>query len=294
MEEIINEIEKLLYNYEKPKRKAFSSKYPFLIRPIIFFRQVLRNVHNFFSRNIYSHKENDFYAHIIARHQSILRRRLGNSDSKLQDQKIINLKQAIAKLNGIIIPPGKIFSFWNIVGKPSYKDGYVNGMLISNGKVVEGIGGGLCQLSNLLFWLFLHSPVEIIERHHHSMDIFPDSGRTLPFGSGATILYNFRDLRIKNTSVQPLQLKLWLTEGHLKGRILSCESISQNYHVFEKNHYYVKRGKQYFRYNEIYREIKIEGKITLSEKIATNFALVLYKTSDEKIKKNGFELLLIN
>ena len=50
------------------------------------------------------------------------------------------------------------------------------------GEVKTSIGGGICQLANLLYWMALHTPLEVIERHHHSFDPFPDSGRTLPFG----------------------------------------------------------------------------------------------------------------
>lgn len=73
----------------------------------------------------------------MARHQSVLRRKLGDSNPRLQEQKIINIRTAIEKFDGVIIEPGKIFSFWKILGEVSYKNGYVDGMLISCGKVVE-------------------------------------------------------------------------------------------------------------------------------------------------------------
>jgi vancomycin resistance protein VanW len=130
-----------------------------------------------------------------------------------------------------------------------------------------------------------------MERYHHSMDVFPDSGRILPFGGGATILYNFIDLKIKNISPHPLQLKIWLSENHLKGQVLSSHPLVQKFHVFEKNHFFIKRGEKYFRYNEIYREIKVNGKTKKTEKITTNFAPVLYEVTDEYIKKNNFQVL---
>ncbi|MCX6799633.1 MAG: VanW family protein [Candidatus Falkowbacteria bacterium] len=246
---------------------------------------------NFFDFKIKYQRKDEFFNCIIVRHQSVLRRKLGDSDLNLQEQKIINLRQAIPLLNGVVIKPGRIFSLWHIIGKPTIDNGYVDGMLLSNGKIIEGLGGGLCQLSNFIYWLFLHAPVKTIERHHHSMDVFPDSGRVLPFGSGATILYNFIDLKVKNISAHPLQLKIWLTDTHLKGQIVSPYSIPEKIHVFEKNHFFVKRGKQYFRYNEIYKEIKIAGKTVKSEKITTNFAPILYEVSKEYIQKNNFKVL---
>ncbi|KKQ80813.1 MAG: hypothetical protein UT02_C0002G0038 [Parcubacteria group bacterium GW2011_GWC2_38_7] len=288
---IKKEIAERIYNYENPKRIALSRKYPFLKKPIIFLRHKVRDVQNFFDFRIKHERKNDFFDCVVARHQSILRRRLGDSNPKLQEQKIVNLKQAVQLLNGIVIKPNHVFSLWKIIGKPKYENGYVDGMLLSNGKVIEGIGGGLCQLSNFLYWIFLHAPIETVERFHHSMDVFPDSGRTLPFGGGATILYNFIDLKVKNISTYPLQLKIWLTDNHLKGQILSPRPISEKFHVFEKNHFFIKRGKKYFRYNNIYKETKVDGKVKKIEKITTNFAPVLYDVTDEYLQKNNFKVL---
>ena len=72
-------------------------------------------------------------------------------------------------------------------------------------------------MSNLIYWLTLHTPLTVIERHRHDYDVFPDSGRTQPFGSGATCVYNYIDLQIKNNTGQPYQLKLEITGDHLSG-----------------------------------------------------------------------------
>jgi len=291
MNKLGNEIAEHIYNYENPKKIALSKKYPGLKKPIIFFRHLIRNIQNFFDFRIKYKRKNDFFDCIVARHQSVLRRKLGESDPKLQEKKIVNLKQAVKRLNGATIQPNDIFSLWKIIGKPKYKNGYIDGMLLSNGKVIKGIGGGLCQLSNFLYWIFLHTPIETIERYHHSIDVFPDSSRTLPFGGGATILYNFIDLKIKNISPYPLQLKIWLTNNHLKGQILSPHSIPQKFHIVEKNQFFIKRKKKYFRYNELYRETRIKGKVKKIEKITTNFAPVLYKATNKYLQKNNFKLL---
>ena len=291
MKQVNQDILKLIHDYEHPKRIALSKKYPELKKPIIFLRRINRDLKNLSNINLKHKKTDTFFPCIIARHQSVLRRKLGDSNPKLQEQKIINLQQAVKKLNGVIIKPGDIFSLWQIIGKPNAKSGYVNGMLLANGKIVEGLGGGLCQMSNFLYWIFLHAPIETIERYHHSMDVFPDSGRTLPFGSGATILYNFIDLQMKNISPYPLQLKIWLTEHHLKGQILCSQIIKEKFHVFEKNHFFIKKGKQYFRYNEIHRETKINGKIIKTETIATNFAPVLYRVTKNYLTKNNFKII---
>ncbi|HQU85666.1 MAG TPA: VanW family protein, partial [Pyrinomonadaceae bacterium] len=132
------------------------------------------------------------------KHQSLLRRRLGNSAPELQENKIQNLKIACPTIDGILIKPRQTFSFWKQLGEATAEKGYVEGMQLSRGEVVRGVGGGLCQLANLLYWMALHTPLEIVERHHHSFDPFPDENRTLPFGSGAGVFYNYIDLRFFN------------------------------------------------------------------------------------------------
>lgn len=287
-DKLARELSQRLIDYDSPHRIAISSKYPVLKRPIIFLRRLLRKIKDSLNRQINYQRSDKFLPSVVARHQSVLRRRLGNSDQRLQEQKIINLRQAIKQLNGVIIQPGHIFSLWQILGQPTRQKGYVDGMLLANGQIIEGLGGGLCQLSNFLYWIFLHSPFEIIERYHHSRDVFPDSGRVLPFGSGATTLYNFVDLKARNISNQPLQIKLWLTDSQLKGQILTTQALAQKFHIFEQDHCFIKRQNQYFRYNKIYRDILVAGQLEKTELVAINFAPVLYQVSDDYLLKNNF------
>ncbi|MEP6947265.1 MAG: VanW family protein, partial [Acidobacteriota bacterium] len=100
------------------------------------------------------------------KHQSLLRRRLGNSDPVLQENKVENLKIACPTINGILIQPKQTFSFWRQLGEATADKGYCEGMQLSRGEVVRGVGGGLCQLANLLYWMALHTPLVIAERHH--------------------------------------------------------------------------------------------------------------------------------
>lgn len=257
-------------------RKALSSKYPILLPFILGIRRFANKGKQCADLRLTKKKSDVFLDSVIARHSSPLFRKLGDSDPRLQEGKIKNLEIAVRAINGAVIPPDKIFSFWNFVGVVNKKRGYVDGMLLSNGKVVEGVGGGLCQLSNLLYWLFLHTPVQIIERKHHSRDAFPDSERSIPFGTGATIFYNLIDLKIKNTTPYPIQIKLWLSGNQLKGQILSSYPLKEKYHIKEKEHHFIQTSNGVYRYNEIYRETLIDGKMIKEEKLMTNCASVMY------------------
>lgn len=113
------------------------------------------------------------------------------NERKLELGKVQNLRVACSQLNGIVLEPGAIFSFWRQVGRASRRRGYVVGRMLQQGCVVPAIGGGLCQLSNMLYGLALMSHCEIMERHAHSVKM-PNA----PVHD-ATIAWNYIDLRFR-------------------------------------------------------------------------------------------------
>ncbi len=290
MDDFQQDLYNRIINSEKPIPPSLSRRYPCLQKPIVFFRRGVRRVYNMFTLG-QRLRVQPFFAQVAARHSSLLLRKLGESDMYLQHNKVRNLSVAIGRLNGLVIPCGKTFSLWREIGLPTVRQGYLPGMLLSQGQVSEGVGGGLCQLSNFLTWIFLHTGAQLVERHHHSVDAFPDSGRTLPFGSGATILYNYRDLKIKNITSQPLQIKLWLTATHLKGQILTPGLESKKFRVVEKNHCFLQKNNHFFRFNEIFQETYERGQKIKTEKIFTNFAPVTYALNAETIKQLGYRFI---
>jgi vancomycin resistance protein VanW len=215
----------------------------------------------------------------VKKHQSLLRRRLGTLDMSFQENKVTNLEIARKTIDGIRIGPGETFSFWRQVGKTTAAKGYLEGLQLSRGEIKTGIGGGLCQLANMLLWMAFHSPLEIAERHHHSFDPFPDDRRALPFGSGASVFYNYIDLRFFNPTEHTFQFRLHLTDQHLKGALLSDAELPESFHVFERNHRFVRKNEKNYRENEIWREVvnKKTGDKTRQELLIKNFAEVKYE-----------------
>lgn len=223
---------------------------------------------------------NSEFPEVIAAHQSIIYRRLAGVDMSLQENKKVNLGIAIEKLNGLILYPGQVFSFWFLVGKPTKAKGYLPGVQLQGGQFLARTGGGLCQLGNLLYWMTLHTPLLVTERWRHSFDVFPDTNRTLPFGSGATLAYNYIDLQIKNTTTVPYLLHLWLDEKYLHGEWRSIVPIPHSYKVFETNHqFYAEPYGGYTRRNRIQRITtdKITEQLISQETITENLAWVMYE-----------------
>ncbi len=219
----------------------------------------------------------------VKKHQSVLLKKLGENNMQLQINKVTNLKIAASQITSILIRPQETFSFCKLVGLPTAKKGYLSGMELSFGEARAGIGGGICQISNLIHWLVIHSPLTVTERYHHSFDPFPDDGRVLPFGSGATVFYNYRDYQFTNNTPYTFQINLWFTDKCLEGELRIDQELDFAYHVFEKEHQFLKIDNQFFRKNEIWREkfLKFQGgKILETELLTKNFARVTY-TPDE-------------
>ncbi len=233
----------------------------------------------YFSNNNFAENIEKPLLYEIFKHKTILRRKLKDVDMWLQENKITNLKIAIKNLDGLTLYPGETFSYWRQIGKVTKKKGYVDGMILKNGKVLTGTGGGLCQLSNLIFWITLHTPLNVIERWRHGYDVFPDVKRNQPFGSGATCAYPNIDLQIKNNTSQKFQLSLEIDDEYLIGKWLSDKPIHFKYKIIEKNHN-IKQELfgSYSRNNEIFREVfnKNTNEKLKEEFLFKNSALMMY------------------
>lgn len=242
-------------------RKPLSLYHPLLYKLRVGQRRLFRRIGWYFSTRHYSF-ERQPHARLPFRyikHTSKLIRRLGNSDIQLQHNKVLNLKLAVDAMQGIIIRPGEYFSFCRLVGKPTRERGFVEGMELSFGKARKGIGGGICQLSNLIHWMVLHSPLQVVERANHSFDPFPDDGRVLPFGSGAAIFYNYIDLVLHNPTSRTFQLCFHIGEHQLEGELRCSEERDVKYHIYQQAHRFIRRNGAVYRQNEIWRDIMTKG-----------------------------------
>jgi len=241
---------------------------------------LLRRLHWITDKKCFASKRIDNCLPVtLYEHKSLIQRRLGNLDMTLQENKAVNLGIVVPKVNGIVIRPGETFSFWRLAGNCNKKRGFKEGMYIKGGASSKGVGGGMCQFTNLLHWLVLHSPLTITEHHHHnSLDLFPDYGRQLPFGTGTSIMYNYIDYQFKNETDQTFQIKVSIDEGYLKGELLSEKEIEFSYHIVEENHFFTEEDGIFFRNNEVYRVItdKSTGNRIEKKQLLINHAKVMY------------------
>ncbi|MEB3264130.1 MAG: VanW family protein [Synechococcus sp.] len=276
-------------------RRLLSQRHPLLYRASVAFHRLRRRLQTRCDGRTYcaaATRGSEPLPHRIRKHQSLLIRKLGSTDLRLQHNKVENLRLVVAALDGVLLRPGETFSFFRLVGQPSRRRGFQEGIELSFGVARPGIGGGICQSTNLLYWLALHSELSIRERHHHSCDPFPDEGRVLPWSSGAAVFYNYLDFQLTNPTAATFQIRLWLTGTHLVGELRSDQEPPIKYHVYERNHQFHHDGSAYFRSNEIWRRAvdRASGLTVRRELISRNVGKVLYEPSEE-IRRSAVALV---
>lgn len=152
------------------------------------------------------------------------------------ENKVQNITLASQKINDIYINPNEIFSFWKIVGPTTPKRGFKEGRNIVNGIVSKEFGGGICQLSSIIYHTAIKADLEITERFNHSVDIYQEDDRFTPLGADATVVYGYKDLRIKNNTTFPIRFDFQITNNIITCTIFSETAIIEKEVVFERDY----------------------------------------------------------
>ena len=170
-----------------------------------------------------------------------------------------NLKLAAEKINGTVLLPGEVFSYNKIVGERTIAAGYKNAAIYENGQVVDGLGGGICQISTTVFNAALFANLDMVELYNHQfIPSYVGAGRD------ATVVYGVKDFKFKNTRNYAIKI-----ECTVSGGVASCKI----YGLKEKTEYDVSinakitsRTSSYIQ-SVTYRTLKLDGKEISTEKI---------------------------
>ncbi len=218
---------------------------------------------------------------VVWQHSSNMIKRAPGVNLAHQFNKAVNIDLASRKINGIVIRPGEVFSFWKAVGKTTKRKGYKEGRIIRGNKLVAGVGGGLCNLANTIHLLVLHSPLQVTEFHKHSDALAPDEGKRVPFSAGTSVCYNHIDYRFKNTTNQNIQLFTWVDEEMLYAEIRSEHPFEIKYELFEEDHHFKQEKGKFYRNSKIYRNCidKETNEILEKELIHINHSEVMFDYS---------------
>lgn len=228
-------------------RKRLTQIFPFLLPLRRWQRKKLFYIRMRFDGNRYSKEiRNDILPQEVFGTSSLMLNKNSGFDMKYQQNKVFNLKLAAKTLNQVVIKPSETFSFWQLARYADKRERYKDGLNLIDGKIVGSYGGGLCQISNMLFWMFLHTPLEIVERHGHAVESFPSTTESNPCGTDATINEGWLDLKVRNNTNASYQIVIRFDEEFMYGWIYSDKKQEYEYRIYNSDvKYQRKKGKIY-------------------------------------------------
>ena len=172
-----------------------------------------------------------------------------------------NLRLAANKINGTVLMPGEVFSYNGIVGERTISAGYKNAAIYQNGEVVDGLGGGICQISTTLYNAALFANLEMVELYNHQ---FVPSYVTA--GRDATVVYGVKDFKFKNSRKYAIKITCSVSGGVAKFQIWGVkEPTEYDVSVYAN----VSRTASYIKATT-YRTLKLNGETIKTEKIANS------------------------
>ena len=198
-------------------------------------------------------------------------------DIKYQYNKLHNLNVASRTIDGLIILPGETFSLLLTMRNADKKIKYKDGLIVINGKMAFGYGGGLCQISNVLHHLFLMSPLDIVERHPHTEEYFKPKDDNQVVGIDATIAEGFLDLKVKNNTKHAFQIQMKVQGEKLVAKIFSEIQPYNFYKIINKNKEIVNVDGDKYLNVDVYKQIYDKDNKFVSEKLMyKNSSLIKY------------------
>ena len=129
-----------------------------------------------------------------------------------------NLAVGCNYINGTILAPGEVFSANIELGSQTAAGGYKMAGVYNNGKVEQGMAGGVCQVTTTLYNAALMAELEIVERHPHSMTV-----GYVPLGRDAAVAGNYKDLKFRNNTEYPIMIEAYASGGKLVMNIFGHE-----------------------------------------------------------------------
>ena len=171
-----------------------------------------------------------------------------------------NLRLAAGKIDGTVLLPGETFSYNNVVGERTISAGYKDAAIYQNGQVVDGLGGGICQISTTLFNAVLFSNLEIVELHNHQ---FVPSYATA--GRDATVVYGVKDFKFKNSRNYAIKITCSVSKGYATFQIWGFKQDPEYEVDISAN--VTSRTSSYIK-SVTYRTLKLNGETVKTEKIS--------------------------
>lgn len=270
------------------RRKRVTQIFPFLIPIRSWQKNWFYQLKLHLDKNRYAKVVGPLFEHEVCSSKTQMINMFSGYDLIYQQNKVDNLKIASKTVDKIMIYPGEVFSFCYLLNHSKKYGKYKEGLILIDGKVVPKKSGGLCQLSNLLYYLFLMSPLTIMERHGHKVKSFPNPDKDSLEGVDATISSGWLDLKVKNNTDHIYQIHISFDEEYMYGCLLSDYEESIKYSIMNTDFKYIKQnGKVYESVSVVkIHHDKLTNEVISSEKLYDEIVEVNYELpKDIKMEK---------
>ena len=129
-----------------------------------------------------------------------------------------NLRVGCANINGTELAPGDVFSMNVELGPQTYENGYRDAAVIVNGKIEDGLAGGVCQITSTLYNAVILAELQIVERSNHSLAV-----SYVPLGQDAAIAGDYKDIKFKNNTDYPVYIEAYISGNKLIANVYGHE-----------------------------------------------------------------------
>jgi len=242
--------------------------------------RLLRHARNFFSSQRIAKSREAAPLPLPAAQYAITLVREGKGfDPRMEHGKAANIALGAEKVTGVVIKPGETFSFWALVGRHTAKKGYQAARTLKYNKPTQEVGGGLCHVTNLIHYLALQTMLTVTEHHDHDwVDLNPEAGRQVPFGTGTSVMYNYKDLRLSNRTDITYQILLRAQGNLLHGEIRSDRPQAGTWKIESLGCHFSREADGVYRNGQVVRHLidTESGEILAAEEVKRYHAKLIY------------------
>lgn len=174
-----------------------------------------------------------------------------------------NIRLATEAMDGTVLQPGETFSFNGVVGKRTAAKGYQNAIIFQSGKQVEGLGGGVCQVSSTVYGAVLYADLKVTERSSHQFQV-----SYTPVSQDAAVYYGSQDFKFVNNTDHPIKIAASAGSGSLTVTIYGTKTSDKKVTLSSKS-----SVSGSYKYASLYKTVTENGKSTTTKENTSQYLL---------------------
>lgn len=174
-----------------------------------------------------------------------------------------NIRLATQAIDGTVLQPGETFSLNGVVGRRTAAKGYQNAIIFQNGQQVEGLGGGVCQVSSTVYGAVLYADLKVTERSSHQFQV-----SYTPVSQDAAVYYGSQDFKFVNDTDHSIKIAASEGSGSLTVTIYGIKTSDKKVTLSSKS-----SVSGNYKYASLYKTVTENGKSTTTKVNSSKYLL---------------------